>query len=44
MCMEKGNAYTIQVGKPEGKRHLIRPRRRWEYDIKMDLDGLISEY
>ena len=27
-----------------GKRHLIRPRRRWEYDIKLDLDGLISEY
>jgi len=25
------------VGKPEGKRSLERPRRRWEYNIKMDL-------
>jgi hypothetical protein len=24
------------VGKPEGKRPLRRPRRRWEYNIKMD--------
>jgi hypothetical protein len=30
------NAYTILVGKPEGKRQLGRPKRRWE-DIKMDL-------
>jgi len=25
------------VGKPEGKRPLWRPRRRWEDNIKMDL-------
>jgi len=25
------------VGKPEGMRPLGRPRRRWEYNIKMDL-------
>jgi len=25
------------VGKPEGKRQFERPRRRWEYNIKMDL-------
>ena len=25
------------VGKPEGKRPLERPRRRWEDNIKMDL-------
>ena len=25
------------MGKPEGKRPLGRPRRRWEYNIKMDL-------
>ena len=25
------------MGKPEGKRQLERPRRRWEDDIKMDL-------
>ena len=27
----------ILVGKPEGKRSLGRPRRRWEFNIKMDL-------
>jgi len=25
------------VGKPEGKRLLVRPRREWEYNLKMDL-------
>jgi hypothetical protein len=30
------NAYKMLVGKPDGKRPLRRPRRRWE-DIKMDL-------
>jgi hypothetical protein len=34
---EKTNAYTILVGKPEGKRPLVRPRRRWVDTIKMDL-------
>jgi len=29
--------YRILVGKPEGKRQLGRPRRRWEDNIKMDL-------
>ena len=28
------------VGKPEGKRPLGRPRRRWEDNIKMDLKGM----
>ena len=31
------NAYRVFVGKPEGKRSLGRPRRRWEDNIKMDL-------
>jgi hypothetical protein len=40
---EKKNVYTILVGKP-GKRPLLRPRRRWVDNIKMDfresgLDG-----
>jgi hypothetical protein len=30
-------AYRILVGKPEGRRPLGRPRRRWEHNIKMDL-------
>jgi hypothetical protein len=34
---EKSNAYRILAGKPEGKRPLGRPRRRWVDNIKMDL-------
>jgi hypothetical protein len=33
---EKRNAYKILVGKPEGKRSLGRPRRRWVDNIKMN--------
>jgi hypothetical protein len=33
---EKRNTYRILVGKPEGRRLLIRPRRRWVDNIKMD--------
>jgi hypothetical protein len=29
--------YMVFVGRPESKRHLGRPRRRWEVNIKMDL-------
>jgi hypothetical protein len=36
MGEEKG-VHRVLVGKPEGKRPLGRPRRRWEYKIKMDL-------
>jgi hypothetical protein len=35
--MGKMNAYRILVAKPEGKRPLGRPRRRWVNNIKMDL-------
>jgi hypothetical protein len=34
---EKRNAYRISVGKPEGKRPLETPRRRWVDNIKLDL-------
>jgi hypothetical protein len=34
---ERRNAYRLLVGKPEGKRPLGRPRRRWVYNIKIDL-------
>jgi hypothetical protein len=40
MYHERGrswNAYRILVGKPEGKRPLGRPKRRWVDNIKMDL-------
>jgi hypothetical protein len=37
-CMgEKGGAYRILVGRPEGRRPLERPRRRREDNIKTDL-------
>jgi hypothetical protein len=29
--------YRVLVGKPEGKRQLVRPRRRWDDNVKMDL-------
>ena len=34
---ERRSVYRVLVGKPEGKRLLGRPRRRWEDNIKMDL-------
>jgi hypothetical protein len=34
---EKRNVYRLLVGKPEGRRPLGRPGRRWIYNIKMDL-------
>jgi hypothetical protein len=34
---EKRNAYSILVGKPEGKRPLGRPSYSWVDNIKMDL-------
>jgi hypothetical protein len=34
---EMKNAYSILVGKPEGKRPHRRPRCRWEDNIRMDL-------
>jgi hypothetical protein len=34
---EKKNAYRLFVGKPEGKRSLGRPRRRWVDNVRMYL-------
>ena len=34
---ERRGVYRVLVGKLEGKRPLGRPRRRWEDNIKMDL-------
>ena len=33
--------YRVLVGKPEGKRPLGRPRRRWKNNIKMDLQEVV---
>ena len=35
---ERKGVHGVLVGKPEGKRPLGRPRRRWEDNIKMDLE------
>jgi hypothetical protein len=38
--MEEGRGvYRVLVGRPEGKRPLGRPRRRWEDNIQRDLRG-----
>ena len=34
---EGRGVHRVLIGKPEGKRQLGRPRRRWEGNIKMDL-------
>jgi hypothetical protein len=38
----KRSVYRALVGKPEGKNPLGRPRRRWEDNIKMDIQGVES--
>jgi hypothetical protein len=38
--VEGRNVYRVLVGKPEGKRPLERPRRRWEDGIKTDLSEI----
>jgi len=40
-CMGEGRGvYGVLLGKPEGKRPMGRPRRRWEDNIKMDLQEI----
>ena len=39
---ERRGVYRVLAGKPEGKRPLGRPRRRWENNIKMDLQEVGS--
>ena len=41
---EVRGAYRVLVGKPEGKRPLGRPRRRWVDNIKMDLQEVGCGY
>jgi hypothetical protein len=35
------NVYKVLMGKPEGKKPLGRPRRRWENGIRMDLREIV---
>ena len=41
---ERRGVYRLLVGKTEGKRPLGRPRRRWEDNIKMDLQEVSHVY
>jgi hypothetical protein len=41
---EKRKAYGILVGKPEGKRPLGRPRRRWVDNIEMHVRDRMGWY
>jgi hypothetical protein len=38
---EGRNVYRVLVGKPEGRRPLGRPRRRWEDGIRMYLEDIV---
>jgi hypothetical protein len=37
LIVKKRHVYIVLVKKPEGKKRLGRPRRRWEDNLKMDL-------
>ena len=41
---EERGAYRVLVGKPEGKRPLGRPRRRWVDNIRMDVQEVGCGY
>ena len=42
--MGRRGVYRVLVGKPEGKRPLERPRRRWKDNIKMDLQEVGGDW
>jgi hypothetical protein len=39
--VERRDAYSVLVGKPEGRRPLGRPEHRWEDNIKMDIREVV---
>jgi len=39
-CLGRRGAYRVLVGRPEGKRPLIRPMHLWEDSIKVDVQGV----
>ena len=41
--VERRDSYSVLVGKPEGRRPLGRPGRRWEDNIKMDIREMVWE-
>jgi hypothetical protein len=40
MYGDRRGAYRVLMSRPEGKRQLVRPRHRWEDNIKMDLHDM----
>ena len=42
--MRRGGVYRVLVGKPEERRPLVRPRRRWVDNIRMDLQEVECGY
>jgi len=42
--VRRGGVYRVLVGKPEGRRPLGRPRRRWVNNIRMDLQEVGCGY
>jgi len=45
LCYVRGESvYRVLVGKPEGRRPLGRPRRRWVNNIRMDLQEVECGY
>ena len=45
LCMgEERGVYSVLLGKPVGRRHLGRPRRRWVDNIRMDLQEVGCGY
>jgi hypothetical protein len=39
--VERRGTYKVLVGTPTGKRPIERPRRRWEDNIKIDLEEIV---
>jgi len=37
---ERRDAYKVLVGKPKGKRPFVRRRRRWDFNVKVDLQEI----
>ena len=44
VCVWGGGGYRVLLGKPEGRRPLGRPRRRWVDNIRMDLQEVGCGY
>jgi hypothetical protein len=41
---QRRGVYGVLVRKPKGKRPLVRPRHRWEDNIKVDLQEIVTRF